>query len=330
MVLPLIPAVLLGVGALAGGGGLALGGKGAFDLNKASGDMKKSRIRYETRHDAYKKRVAATDDRINELGRQQSQALTDSVLRMGEFVRRHQMQVRDRERLLVEGIDATMSHVPGLGKLDVETGSWIGGLVGSATVAAGTGAGVTAVATGVGVTGTGAAISGLSGVAAESATLAFLGGGSLAAGGGGMALGALALNVVAIAPALLMGGIVTKSQGAKAVTKAKAYQAEVAVAVAALAEANAQLDAVDARVDELSMLLTKLTRRSVEALDLLESEPFDPDFHAENFQRALKLAMAVRDVASAPIIDPDSGELSTRSATLTVKYRSMTEEMSSV
>lgn len=35
MVLPLIPAALIAVGAVTGCGGLALGGKGALDLKKA-------------------------------------------------------------------------------------------------------------------------------------------------------------------------------------------------------------------------------------------------------------------------------------------------------
>ena len=326
MVLPLIPAVLLGVGALAGGGGLALGGKGALDLKKASGEVKESRTRYERRHAASEQRVATINRQLEELGEQQKQALTDVVLRMGEFLRRHEKQVRDSERLLVDGIDATMSHVPGLGKLDVEAGAWIGGVVGSATAAAGTNAGISAAAASFGVASTGAAISGLSGVAAKSAALAFLGGGSLAAGGGGMALGALALNAAMFGPALLVGGFVTKSQGTKAVTKAEAYGAKVAVAIAELDETDARLDAVDTRVSELSDLLIKLTKRSVEALDLLESEPFDPQAHAARFQQAITLVMAVRDVASAPIIEPASGDLSERSANLTVKYREMTKE----
>jgi len=326
MVLPLIPAVLLGVGALAGGGGLALGGKGALDLKKASGDVKNARNRYERRHAASQQRVESTNRRLEELGEQQKQSLTDVVLRMGEFLRRNEKQVRDCERLLVDGIDAAMNQVPGLGKLDFESSAWIGGVVGSATAFAGTGAGVTIAATSFGVAGTGAAIAGLSGVAAESATLAFLGGGSLAAGGGGMALGALALNAVMIGPALLVGGFVTKSQGTKAVTKAEAYGAKVAVAIAELDETDARLDAVDARASELSDLLRKLTERSVDALDLLESEPFDPQAHAARFQQAITLIMAVRDVASASIIEPASGELSEQSANLTVKYRPMTKE----
>ena len=43
---------------------------------------------------------------------------------------------------------------------------------------------------------------------ATNATLAFLGGGSLATGGAGMATGAAALNFVTIGPAILVSGFV--------------------------------------------------------------------------------------------------------------------------
>ena len=53
---------------------------------------------------------------------------------------------------------------------------------------------------------TGAAISGLSGAAATNATLAWLGGGALSAGGFGIAGGTLALGGIVLGPALAIGG----------------------------------------------------------------------------------------------------------------------------
>lgn len=329
MVLPLIPAVLIAVGAVTGGGGVALVGKGAHDIRKASLDLKEARDRYGRRHALSQQRVTTINDRLQELGEQQKQALIDVVLRMGDFLRRHEKQVRESERLLVDGIDATMTQVPGLGRLDVDAAAWVGAVLGSASAATGTSIGVTAAAGSFGIASTGAAISGLSGAAAESATLAFLGGGSLASGGGGMALGATALNVAIAGPALLVGGFVTKSQGAKALTKAEAYRAKVAVAIAELDETDSRLTAVDTRARELIDLLDHLTKRAVNTLDLLESEAFEPQIHASRFQRALTLVMAVRDVAASPVINA-SGELTERSAILTVKYRAMTKERDDV
>ena len=104
MVLPLIPAVLIAVGAVTGGGGVALGGKGALDLKKASRELKEARSRYERRHADSEQRVAVTNRRLEELGDQQQQALINVVVRMGDFLRRHEKQVRDSERLLVDGM----------------------------------------------------------------------------------------------------------------------------------------------------------------------------------------------------------------------------------
>ena len=327
MPLPLIAAALIAVGATTGSGGIALGGKGAYDIKKARGRLKSAGRSYEMRRQETEARLAFTNSGLSTLGEMQKQALIDVVLRMGDFLRRHERQVRESERLLVDGIDATMTQVPGLRGMDVDAVAWISGAIGSTAAGAGVGAGVTTAVSSFGVASTGAAISGLSGAAAESATLAALGGGSLATGGGGMALGATALNFVTIGPALLVGGLVVKGQGTKVLTQAREFEAKIAVATAELGETDARLKAVDGRVDELSALLKKLSGRASEALDLLESEPFQPKEHAPRFQRALMLVMAVRDVAATPVIDSE-GALNERAANLTVRYKAMAEERS--
>lgn len=88
----------------------------------------------------------------------------------------------------------------------------------------------------LGTAGTGTAISSLSGAAAVNATLAWLGGGTLAAGGLGMAGGVLALTGIVAVPALLITGI---SLGAKSeklhaearseLEKMRAHEKEVGV-----------------------------------------------------------------------------------------------------
>lgn len=320
-----IPIVLIGVGVATGGSGVALGGKGAHDLKRSKDRVKEAGQEYERRLARAEEARAATNTVLAALGEQQRQALIDVVVRMGDFLRRHERQVRESERLLVEGIDVTMAQMPGLRGLDVDAVAWMGGVLGSAAAGAGAGAGIAAAASSFGVASTGAAISGLTGAAAESATLAFLGGGSLVSGGGGMALGATALNFVTIGPALLVGGLVVKGRGTKAMTRAREVEAEIAVAIAGLDETDAHLKGVEARAAELRELLTDLTFRALEALECLESEPFDPPRHADRFQRAMMLVMAVRDVASTPIVDAE-GELDERIGNLTIRYGRSTEE----
>ena len=73
---------------------------------------------------------------------------------------------------------------------------------------------------------TGTAISALSGVAASNATLAFFGGGSLAAGGLGMAGGAAVLGGLVAGPALLVMGVIIGAKGGKNLEEAKTQSAE--------------------------------------------------------------------------------------------------------
>ncbi|MFJ6132657.1 hypothetical protein [Janibacter terrae] len=325
MPIPLIAAGLIAAGAATGGPGAVLLGKGARDLKRAKQQSSMAAERYSSRRTSFDKRVERTNHGLRAYGKLQEAARDDVVLRMGEFLRRHQRQVRESESLLVDGIHVSVGQVSGGTGLDVDAISWVRGIVGSTVAGSGAAVGVTAAASTFGVASTGAAISGLSGAAAQSATLAFLGGGSLAAGGGGMALGATALNVVTAGPALLVSGLVVSGNGQKALTQAKEIEVKVSKACAELDEQSARLDGVDSRVTELRSLMTGLRTRALVALDELESEPFEPAIHAQRFQRAMILVMAVRDTATTPVLTSD-GDLSDESAGLKIKYRSLREE----
>jgi hypothetical protein len=327
MVLPLIPLALIAAGSATGAGGVALGGKGALDMKKARDKMQRAERRYTRAREKTERAVENTNQLLTQFGGQQEQSLQDVVLRMGEFLRRNAKKVRESERLLVDGIDVTVGSVDASATLDQDALAWVHGVIGSTATGVGVSTGVTAAAGSFGVASTGTAITGLTGAAAESATMAFLGGGSLASGGGGMALGATALNFVTIGPAVLVGGLVLKGQGTKARTKAREYEAKVKVAIAQLSVDRTRLAAVDSRVVELSDLLSRLTVRAVASLDVLESEPFEPAKHAERFQESLNLVMAVRDVAATPVVD-GAGDLNDKTSGFNLKYRPMTEEPS--
>lgn len=321
MVLPLIPVIAIAVGAATGGSGVLLGGKGAYDLKKANSELKLTYASYQDRLATSEALVAAVNERIVRYGSEQETAIRDVVLRMHDFLVRNEKKVRDHEKLLVDGIEAAVTLVNDSDSLDLSTAQWVRGLIGSVSAGAGAGAATSAAATTFGVASTGAAISGLSGAAAESAALAWLGGGAIAAGGGGMALGAIALNFVTFGPGLLVAGAVVKGQGKKAATQAREYQAEIAVASAKLDTADAEMNAIEARTEELSELLVEVSQQAVLALDELESEPFDPSIHSQMFQKTMILVKGVLDIATTPVLDQD-GELTDAGHRLTVKYRS--------
>jgi hypothetical protein len=104
---------------------------------------------------------------------------------------------------------------------------------------------------------TGTAISSLSGAAATNATLAWLGGGSVAAGGGGVAVGAAVLTGAVAAPVILVGGIFVNRKGNQALAQAEAQSLEVQEFVAKLEAANKILD----RTADLSRGLAEILER---------------------------------------------------------------------
>jgi hypothetical protein len=200
--------------------------------------------------------------------------------------------------------------------------NWLKGAGIAALTGAGASAGIPALATAIGTASTGTAIGTLSGAAAESATMAWLGGGSLAAGGGGVALGTAALGFVTIGPTMLIGGLTLNSQGEKALTKAREHEAKVAVAIEDLATFRSSLDRMDTRIDEAAGVLSRLVQRAQDALSVLEGLEFDPAEHVTEFQRALSLTFAVRDLCKVSLLG-ENGELNSEMVRLILKYKEL-------
>ncbi|GEO81093.1 hypothetical protein ROR02_12240 [Pararhodospirillum oryzae] len=126
-----------------------------------------------------------------------------------------------------------------LGALDLLKGSTVAAGLGAATAYAAY-AGTLA----LGTASTGTAISALSGVAAHNAALAALGGGSLATGGGGMALGTSVLGGAVAGPLLAVGGLLLNSKGNSSLEKADEIKNSVSKAVEAMENGTPILDSI--------------------------------------------------------------------------------------
>jgi len=108
---------------------------------------------------------------------------------------------------------------------------------------------------------TGTAIGGLSGVAATNATLAWLGGGSLAAGGGGMALGTAVLGGMVAGPLIAVTGFVMDSKAEKNLTEAYEYESEIDVGIEKIDYSIEEYNAIYKYIDELSMVIHEFKER---------------------------------------------------------------------
>ncbi|MDL2343452.1 hypothetical protein QOL99_04715 [Deinococcus sp. MIMF12] len=182
-----------------------------------------------------------------------------------------------------------------------------GGVLQAGVAGVGTGVGVIGAVTALGTASTGAAISGLSGAAANSALLAWLGGGSLAAGGGGVALGTLVAGGLFVAPAALVGGLIVAKKGEEAKTAAQQYAAEVDLYAADVQRRCVALDGIEQRMDEVSGLIANLARRLKAAVWQCEQSEaaMDGNVDRTQFFMATKLATTLRDVLTVPVIDEE-------------------------
>lgn len=167
---------------------------------------------------------------------------------------------------------------------------------------------------------TGTAIGALSGAAATNATLAWLGGGSLAAGGGGMAAGAMVLGGIVALPVLAVGGVVLRQKGRRALAEAEedALQAERAIKDMELAATVARgIELRAARLSQLTQRLDLLLRERNAVLRHVTTRTVDyatfDDADRAAVMHAAATAKTLRTVMDVPLLN-DDGTVTSQSA----------------
>lgn len=165
----------------------------------------------------------------------------------------------------------------------------------------------------LGAASTGTAISSLSGAAATNATLAFFGGGSLAAGGAGMTGGMMVLGGLVAGPALLVMGLITGKKADEKLDMAKANSAQAAEICEELGNAAFQCDAIRRRTAMFYVLLARLDARLIPLVfqleDVLEEEGVDYSQYSDEAKsvvlRAATMAGSVKSILDTPILTED-------------------------
>lgn len=325
MALQRVPVRIVIGGALAVGGGAAAGISGVAQMQRAKRDNRARAERYAARHLAHEEAVLLTNQALQALGRNQERAQREVIYRMRDFLELQAKQVLAHEHLILDGVDGTNTRVVGMAKLDADVAGWVRGIVTAVSAGQATPGIVKAGVIKMASASTGTPIASLHGAAAEKATLAFLGGGSLKAGGGGIKLGRYMLNIATVSPTVLIFGLTVLGKGFKAKTGAEEFRTKVEIEIARLDVRDELLRGVQLRTEELDDILVRLIIEATEALDLLESEEFVMAEHAKRLQAALVLQRAVRDVATAPIAN-EHGELDESTDALIFKYRKRNTE----
>lgn len=323
-----LPLVLLTLAAAGGATGLGFGIKGAVDIASAQGQVEDAKKRYKDKRLVTSATAVLVNRLAQDYGQYQIQVKTGTLERWLLLMQKIRQKVAVREMQQLVGTEVVIQEIKRDFGIDIKAKAsnlLVGGA--SATAAAFAASQGTIGLVGLfGVASTGTTISSLSGAAAWNATLAALGGGSLAAGGGGMALGTVVLGGITVAPALLIGGFVLAGQGEKALTESKKFTAQVNVEIDKLQALVDYFEQVKGRIYELKNLLKNLNHKAIKLMNEIESHLNNDEFYlAEDghlIQSLLLVIKAMAEILRTPVLDT-RGNLNPISAQLTIKYQSM-------
>ncbi|MBC1222396.1 hypothetical protein GNF10_04185 [Nostoc sp. UCD121] len=319
--IPLIlGAIALGTAAF----GAVKGAEGVGNMNEAKEIGERAQNRHSYAVSELKADWEATNELAEEYGQLQLDVMMTTVGRFLDFIERNIGKSKQSEKEFLEGLEGiSVQQIKEYKAAALQAEQFFnGGTKAIGAAAAGYG-GAMSLATSVGVASTGTLIGGLSGAAAWNATLAWLGGGSLAAGGGGMALGSLVLGGITVGPAVLIGGFVLAGEGEKALTKAWEYNAEVNTAIVKIEAAKDFMQQVKRRITELQGVFECLDKSAILGLQELESLPsFDKNRDASKFQKVALFVKALAEIMKTPVLDSE-GQLNPVTANIQAKYRTL-------
>ena len=265
------------------------------------------------------------NEALEEFGKFRLETLSDTV---GKFLRCLEImnqRAKGKEYEFLSEIDIKVEEVKEMEAVDMKASDALRTLAVGGGFAAvgvlGTPAVVTSAVTAMCAASTGTAISSLSGAAATNAVLAWLGGGSLAAGGGGVAAGTVVLGAITatatVGLAVVAVGTLASKFYAKKNTESEAYLADIKIWAEEMQTSWTVLAGIKQRIGELHDLTQKLKDRSAERLAQLEeiAPSFDSnnENHVKLFQQCAIMAKSMSELAQTPMLDED-GNLSEQSS----------------
>lgn len=317
-------------------------GKSQKSLKVISGiqaveDRKKS-IQTREEADLLKAEIESTNEAIREdlnetledFGKYRLESLKDSVGRFLHCLERMNQKSKGKEYEFLTEIDIQAEEIKEMKTIDMGASDALRTLAVGGGFAAvglmGTPVAVTAAVTAMASASTGVAISSLSGAAASNAVLAWLGGGAVAAHGGGIAAGTVVLGAITatatIGLAVVAVGTLASRFYAKKNTEAEAYLAEVKLWAEQTQAGWTVLAGVKTRINELHDVTAELVERCRTELDKLEAiiPVFDNanSEHVKTFQQCALLAKSMSELAMTPVLD-EEGNISQQSGVIVAK-----------
>ena len=303
---------LLALGAV-GLYGLVKGGKAVIDHSDAGTANDDARKLIDKATELVVARRSAATDVLTDYGNRKLRAfngpIADFITAFGRLKNVEEIHTPELDRLQIG--DFSTASLEGLKhdyQLLMDSGVGLGaGLTGGAALAFGAYNGTMMLA----AASTGTAISTLSGAAATNATLAWLGGGTLAAGGGGVAMGTLVLGGIVAAPALAIFGHIAANKAEAALADSISNLEKAQTCYNDAQRVAGSLIAIENTTALANHTFSKITthlRRSVRDLrDVMDINgedyrAFSPQARETVF-RAVKFAQLIKAMIDTPILD---------------------------
>lgn len=216
-----LPFILGGIAAVAAVAGVGSGIKGGMKMKDANDTMESAKRMQRRAINKFEENNKKTTKQMDSIGETELSILS-SFEEFADLMENIQGRP-EFKKYSKEDIKLPEYTAEELREVSAGAGVLMGGLGGAAAGTAGgfAAAGATTSAVmALGTASTGTAIASLSGAAATNATLALLGGGTIAAGGGGVALGTAVLGGATLGVGLLVGGMIFNVTGSKLSEKA--------------------------------------------------------------------------------------------------------------
>lgn len=331
-----IPLLFIGIGAAAGAFGVGKSIKAGVDQKEANRTNERAD---DIIQEASKKIETCRKNcgtAIDNLGKRKIQILDESIKPfIAEFEKLNHVELSESKGLNeLQKMVLDQKNFTELKELQSMATSMVGGLASGAMAGALTAFGAYGAAGALATASTGTAIASLSGAAATNATLAFFGGGSLAAGGLGMAGGTAVLGGLVAGPALAVLGVVV---GAKAsanldkaysnLSKAKEFKEEMDTASALCIGIRKRASMFNRFLVSLNSIFEPLI---YEMTNIIEKRGTDFRNFSDNEKRvvaeAMAMAGAIKSILDTPILD-DEGNLTPESDKMVEMTRNKLEEV---
>ena len=325
MPLPLLLLAAVGAAVVTAAIGIGKGAKAVIDYRSSKKNNEEANYNFKVAKRKLDKDRRRSKKSLEKLGNSKIEVLGENMTRfVNAFEKIKNIEVQNsvglEELSKFKKDKTTFTELKELGDF---ASSILSGVASGATGGAITAFGAYSAAAKLAAASTGTLISSLSGAAATNATLAFFGGGSLAAGGAGVAGGAIVLGGLVAGPALAIMGFIVEAKANKMKEESLSNLAKSKSIILSLNTASDLCNAISERSNMFVKLLDKLNTRFEPVVSMMETAIEQNECNFAKFSEeqkkttaaAASLAVSIKTVIDTPILTED-GNLTKESETL--------------